>query len=105
MAYAKLSPAEAVKAYLAAQSKFDWDEMRKFAPDSDVDNDKRQMEAAKARGIDVRNMMPVTEVGEAFWSEENSAYFVKCQQFGVKKHNVALRKDNPAGRWQVDGGI
>ena len=104
-AYAKLSPAEAVKAYLAAQSKFDWDEMRKFAPDSDVDNDKRQMEAAKARGIDVRNMMPVTEVGEAFWSAEESAYFVKCQQFGVKKHNVALRKDNPAGRWQVDGGI
>ncbi len=23
----------------------------------------------------------------------------------VKKHNLSLRKDNPAKRWQVDGGI
>jgi len=30
---------------------------------------------------------------------------VRCQVTGVKKFNLAVRKDNPAGRWQVDGGI
>jgi hypothetical protein len=105
-AYAKLSPAEAVKAYLAAQAKLDWDEMKKFAPDYDVENDKRQIEGAVKRGMDVSKLMPSMNAGEAFWSAEQSTYFVKCHMAGqIKKHNVALRKDNSAGRWQVDGGI
>jgi hypothetical protein len=83
----------------------DWAEMRKFAPNSDVENDKRQMEDAKKRGMDVSKIMPVMEATEAVWSAEQSAYFVKCRMSAVKKHNLALRKDNAAGRWQVDGGI
>ena len=104
-AYAKLSPAEAVKAYVAAQSKFNWDEMKKFAPASDVENDRLQIEEAQKGGMDARNMMPEIEVGEATWSAEQSCYFVKCHMTAVKKWNLALRKDNPAGRWQVDGGF
>jgi hypothetical protein len=104
-AYAKMSPTEAAKAYFAARSKMDWAEMKKFAPAYDVDNDEHRLEVVKKQGIDVRNIMPVTEAVEAFWSAEQSAYFVKCRQSGVKKHNLALRKDNPAGRWQVDGGL
>jgi hypothetical protein len=53
----------------------------------------------------VSKLLPVVKVGEAFWSTEQSAFFVKYRQFGIKKHNLALRKDNPAGRWQVHGGI
>jgi hypothetical protein len=97
-AYAKMSPTEVAKAYLDARSKLDWAEMRKFAPDSDVDKAKRQVKEAKER--------PVLEAGEAFWSAEQSAYFVKCGVVApIKKHNLAVRKDNPAARWQVDGGI
>ena len=104
--YAKLSPAEAAKAYFAAQAKLDWAEMQKFAPESDVQKDKSQLEAAQKKGMDVRNVMPKMEAGEATWSAEQSAYFVKVRMLPpVKKHNLALRKDNRAGRWQVDGGI
>jgi hypothetical protein len=104
-AYAKLSPVDAVKAYCAAQSKQDWAEMKKFAPDYDVERDRRSMEEAQKRGVDMSNIMPRVEVGEAVWSPEQSAYLVKCYMSGIKKHNLALRKDNQAGRWQVDGGI
>jgi hypothetical protein len=103
--YAKMTPAEVVKAYCDAQSKLDWAEMRKYAPDYDVNNDQRQFEAAEKKGMDVRKLMPVTEVIEGYWSDEQSTYFVKCRMTQTKKHNLALRKDNPAGRWQVGGGI
>ena len=48
-AYARLSPAEAVKAYVAAQVKMDWDEMKKFAPAYDVENDKRRLRSGPER--------------------------------------------------------
>jgi hypothetical protein len=104
-AYAKLSPAEAVKAYAAAQAKTDWAEMKKFAPAYDVENDMRRFEQAQKAGIDVRNLLPVIEVGEASWSAEQSAYLVKCKMSNTKKWNLAMRNDNPAHRWQEDGGI
>ena len=104
-AYAQLTPAAAVKAYFDAQSKLDWVEMRKFTSDFDVEETERQMEAAEKQGMDVRKLMPAFEVGEAVWSARESAWFVKCQTQEIKKWNLAVRKDNPAGRWQVDGGI
>ena len=105
-AYAKLSAADAAKAYFAALSKLDWAELQKFAPESDVRQSQKQVEAARKKGMDVASIMPVTQVGEATWSAEHGAYFVKCHMLlPAKKHNLALRKDNKAGRWQVDGGI
>jgi hypothetical protein len=104
-AYAQLSPAEAVKAYFDAQSKFNWVEMRKFTSEFDVEQTKRQVEAMENRGMDVHKLMPTFQVGEAVWSAKESAWFVKCQASQVKKWNLALRKDNPAGRWQEDGGL
>jgi outer membrane lipoprotein-sorting protein len=104
-AYAKMSPTEAVQAYFDAQSKLDWVEMRKFTSESDVEQTKRQVEAAEKQGMDVHKLMPVMEAGEATWSAEQSAWFVKCRASQTKKWNMAVRKDNSAGRWQVDGGI
>jgi hypothetical protein len=104
-AYAKLTPAEAVKAYAAAQAKMDWAETKKFAPAYDVDHDQRQFEQAVKAGIDTRNLLPVIEVGEASWSAEQSAYLVKCKMSATKKWNLAMRNDNPAHRWQQDGGL
>jgi len=103
--YAQLSPADVVKAYFDAQSKFDWTEMRKFTSEFDVEGTKRQMEAAEQHGMDVRKLMPTFEVGEAVWSAKESVWFVKCHALHIKKMNLGLRKDNRSGRWQVGGGI
>jgi len=104
-AYSKSSPAEAVRDYFAAQSRLDWDEMRKFAPEYDVENDQAQIEAARKQGLDVYKLIPAREVGDAFWSAEQSAWFVKYTEMGgIKKMNLALGKDKPTGRWFVDGG-
>ena len=104
-AYARLTPTEAVQAYFDAQSKLDWVEMRKFTSESDVKETKGQVEMAEKQGMDVHKLMPVMEAGEATWSAEQSAWFVKCRATQTKKWNLAIRKDNPAGRWQVDGGL
>ncbi len=104
-AYARLSPTEAVQAYFDAQAKFDWVEMRKFTSQYDVEETKGQVATAEKLGMDVTKLVPVIKAGEAVWSPEQSAFFVRCQMTGAKKHNLAVRKDNPAGRWQVDGGI
>ena len=103
--YARLSPKEAVQSYFDAQSKLDWVEMRKFTSEFDIEETKKQVEMAEKQGMDVHKQMPVIKVGEATWSPEQSAWFVKCHMLQTKKWNLAVRKDNPAGRWQVDGGI
>ncbi|HTS17494.1 MAG TPA: hypothetical protein VMP11_07970 [Verrucomicrobiae bacterium] len=108
--YAQMSPAEVARAYFDAQSRFDWDEMGKFTSPSDIEETKAQVAMAKKQGMDaetVKKQMPVITVGDAFWSAEQSAWFVKCRMLAAapRKWNLAIRNDNPAGRWQVDGGI
>jgi hypothetical protein len=104
-AYARLSAKETVQAYFDAQSKFDWVEMRKFTSQFDVQETQSQVEMAQKLGMDAHRMMPAFDVLEAFWSPEQSAWFVKCRASAIKKWNLAMRNDNPAHRWQVDGGI
>jgi hypothetical protein len=104
--YAKMSPQEAVKAFYEAFSKLDFNEMRKFMPDSYVNEIKGELKEAAKHGIDVQKQLPVVEVGDAFWSQEQSAYFVKCRDLSrIKKWNLAVRNDNPAKRYVVDGGF
>jgi murein L,D-transpeptidase YcbB/YkuD len=104
--YARMTPAEAAKAYFDAWSKSDWAEMRKLAPDADVDQAKQQFDEAKKNGLDPQKLLPAVEAGEAVWSAEQSAYFVKCRMAGtVKKWNLAVRNDNPANRYVFDGGL
>jgi len=103
--YAKMSPLEAARAAFGALAKLDLAEMQKFFPKEEVENVKRQLAEAEKRGVDLRKQMPVIQVEDAVWSEEKSAWLVKCSAVQIKKHNLALRKDNAAGRWQVDGGI
>jgi len=100
-----MSPLEAARAAFGALAKLDLAEMQKFFPKEEVENVKRQLAEAEKRGVDLRKQMPVIQVEDAVWSEEKSAWLVKCSAVQIKKHNLALRKDNAAGRWQVDGGI
>jgi hypothetical protein len=102
--YAKMPPQEVLKKYYDAVSRLDFNEMQKFAPDSYVKKFKSQCEMAAKFGMDVQKQLPIVEVGESSWSAEQSAYFVKCRESGVKKFNLAVRNDNPAKRWVVDGG-
>jgi RNA polymerase sigma factor (sigma-70 family) len=99
---AKLGPAAVVKAYFQAMTNSDWAEMGKFTPQSDVTDTRRQLEEARKVNVPI----PQFEVGEAVWSAEHSAYFVKCIKRGiVAKSKMAIRNDNPAKHWVVDGGI
>ncbi|MBA7646192.1 hypothetical protein ES703_53954 [subsurface metagenome] len=98
--YAKMSPDEVVKAFTEAFSKQDFNEMRKFAPDSFVEEWKSEF------GETGEKPSTFEVTGEASWSAEKSAYFVKCRIKGkVKKWNLAIRNDNPAKRYMFDGGI
>jgi hypothetical protein len=103
--YSKMAPVELLKASYAAFTKFDWAELEKSVPIEYIEKTKKEFADAEKQGINPRNFLPVVEVGEATWSAEHSAYFVKCKMTNLKKWNLAIRKDNPAGRWQVDGGI
>jgi hypothetical protein len=104
-AYARMSPAEVVTACSAALAKLDWTELGKFCPGSFVEELKGQFDEANKKGLDARQLVQKVEVGEAFWSPEQSAWFVKCRMSFTYPGNLAVRKDNPAGRWQVDGGL
>jgi hypothetical protein len=98
--YAKMSPEETVGAFLDAYSRQDWDKMRKFAPNSFVEELKGDF------GNTAENPPSFEIKGKALWSAEQSAYLVKCRiEGGVKKWNLAIRNDNPANRYMFDGGI
>ena len=77
---AKMSPEDVVSAFNGAFSRQDWNEMRKFMPDSFVEGLKHDFEGWIKRG-EVKKGQPFCEVvGETFWSAEHSAYFVKCRE-------------------------
>ena len=52
---------------------------------------------------------PTISLGEPFQSAGYAGWFVpyeiKLKSGGTKKHNLAIRNDNPAHRFQFDGGI
>jgi hypothetical protein len=97
--YENMTPKEAATAFFTACAQEDWDEYLKFNSQSHVSQ----------RTKDYLGGIEVISIGEPFQSGGYSGWFVpyeiKLRNGYVKKHNLALRKDNPANRWQVDGGI
>jgi hypothetical protein len=95
--YAAMTAEQAARAFFEACGREDWNEVGKF--DSPV-NDRLK---AYLGGVEIISL------GQAFTSKAYGGRFVpyeiKLKNGGVRKHNLAVRKDNPAGRWQVDGGI
>ena len=53
--------------------------------------------------------LEVISIGEPFQSMGYPGWFVpyeiKLQSGEIKKHNLAIRNDNPAHRFELDGGI
>ena len=98
--YEKMTPKEAARAFFEACGKEDWDEAAKFS--SHVDE--------RLKGY--LGGLVIVSLGEPFQSQgyvRGKGWFVpyeiKLKSGTVKKHNLAMRKDNPANRYVVDGGI
>ncbi|MGA2915395.1 MAG: hypothetical protein ABSE89_05155 [Sedimentisphaerales bacterium] len=101
--YVKMSPKEVAQAFFDACSKEDWDEFLKFWSATAVDEKIKSYLGG----------LEIISIGEPFQSKgyarPGSGWFVpyeiKLKNGSVKKFNLAIRNDNPAKRWVVDGGI
>jgi len=97
--YENMTPKEAAITFFTACAQENWDEYLKFNSQSHVSQ----------RTKDYLGGIEVISIGEPFQSGGYSGWFVpyeiKLRNGQVRKHNLALRNDNPANRWQVDGGI
>jgi hypothetical protein len=95
--YATMTAEEAAHAFFEACAKGDWTEGEKF------------ISPVNQRLKDYLGGLEIVSLGKPFTSQSYPGQFVpyeiKLKDGTIKKHNLAVRKDNPAGRWQVDGGI
>jgi outer membrane lipoprotein-sorting protein len=95
--YASMTPEQATRAFFEACSREDWNEVGKF------------MSPVTAGLKEYLGGLEIVSLGESFTSKAYVGryvpYEIKLKNGYVKKHNLAIRNDNPAGRWQVDGGI
>lgn len=95
--YEKMTPADSARAFFEACSKRDWSEADKFfSPLSE--NIKQYLGG-----------LTVVKLGEPFQTWPYPGWFVpyeiRLADGTVKKFNLAVRNDNPAKRYVVDGGI
>jgi hypothetical protein len=95
--YEKLTPKDVLQAFFAACKKKDWKEAQKFLVDS-TSSESLEKEMRELATMDVH-------VGEAAPAKDAGCWDVPVQISYTKKHNLALRSDNPAKRFVVDGGF
>lgn len=97
--YARMSPDEAAHAFFQACASKNWEEVLNFWARAEV----HQGMKLYFGGLEI------ISIGEPFQSGQYPGWFVpyeiKLWWGGTRKHNLALRNDNPAGRYIVDGGI
>ncbi len=97
--YEQMTPKEAATAFFQACAEENWDELVKFMGRTAVP----QLMKDYLGGLEI------ISIGEPFQSANYSGWFVpyevKLKSGQVKKHNLAIRKDNPANRFEYDGGI
>ncbi len=95
--YQKMTPKQAVQAFLDAYEKKDADEVWRLSDGSaTVEEIKKKMAGPPIRDARVGEPTPAKEAG--YWN-------VPVEIRAVRKHNLAVRNDNPAKRYVVDGGI
>ncbi len=99
--YEKMTPKEAARAFFEACAKENWDEVKKFWTIPLTEEMKKHL-----GGIEI------VSLGEPFQSKGYAAgkgwfipYEIKLKDGTIKKHNLAMRNDNKANRYEVDGGI
>ncbi len=99
--YEAMTPKEAATAFFTACANEDWDEVLKFLGRTEV-----------SQGFkDYLGGLETIEIGEPFQSSGYVSqgwfipYKIRLKSGDIKEHNLALRKDNPANRFELDGGI
>ena len=96
--YASMTAEQAARAFFEACSREDWNEAGKF------------MSPLTADMKEYLGGLEIVSLGKSFTSKAYHSgcfvpYEIKLKNGYTKKWNMSIRKDNPAGRWQVDGGI
>jgi hypothetical protein len=99
MAYQQMGPKEVAEAFFKACSEENWEEFLKFWPMSAVDEKLK----SHLGGLEIIG------IGEPFKSGLYGGWFVpyeiKFRDGTIKKMNLAVRNDNPAKRYIIDGGF
>jgi hypothetical protein len=95
--YEKMTPKAAAEAFFDAWARKDAEEVRKFLDGADASRVTAE-DLQDQRYADVRVGEPSKAKGAGCWN-------VPIEMRFTIKHNLALRKDNPAKRYVVDGGI
>jgi hypothetical protein len=94
-----MGPKETAEAFFKACAEENWDEFLKFSSTSKVDE--------KIKGY--LGGLEIISIGEPFKSGLYPGWFVpyevKFKSGRIKKMNLAVRNDNPAKRYVVDGGF
>lgn len=97
--YSQMTPKEMAKAFFDACSNEDWDEFLKFWSASDITKEIK----------DYLGGLVVISLGEPFKSEGYPGWYVpykiKMKNGDIREMNLAVRNDNKAGRYVVDGGL
>jgi outer membrane lipoprotein-sorting protein len=97
--YVNMTPKQAAEAFFKACSEKNWDEVLKFWSMSAIDEELK----GYLGGLEV------VSLGEPFKSGRYPGWFIpyeiKFKNGDTKKWNLAVRNDNPAKRFVVDGGI
>jgi type II secretory pathway pseudopilin PulG len=97
--YQNMAPEEAARAFFQACADENWEEVLKFYPVSSLNQDFK----------DYLGGLQIISIGKPFKSGRYGGWFVpyeiKLKSGDTKKFNLAIRNDNPAKRWMVDGGI
>lgn len=97
--YAQMTPKKAATVFFQACADEDWEEFLKFWPMSTVPQELKKFLGG----------LEIISIGEPFKSGNYGGWFVpyeiKLKEGYIKKHNLAVRNDNKAKRWEVDGGI
>ena len=96
--YASMTAEQTARAFFEACSREDWNEAGKF------------MSPINKQLKEYLGGLEIVRIGESFTSKAYGGRFVPYEiklrsSSQTKKWNMAVRKDNPAHRWQVDGGI
>lgn len=96
--YTSMTPKEAALAIFTACAKENWEEVLKFESQSRISAGMKHSWGG----------LEIIQIGEPFQSEGYPGWFVpyeiRVKDGRIIKHNLALRNDNPANRWVIDGG-
>jgi outer membrane lipoprotein-sorting protein len=97
--YSKMTPKEMAAAFFNAASKGDWDELAKFSPTSNLNQELKDLYIG----------LEVISLGEPFQSKGYPGWFVpykvKLKNGETAEWNLPVRNDNKAKRYIVDGGF